>query len=193
MNNKRHKSLRHLPVQGRHALRLAVLVAAMSIGAGSPPAVAGKADSSLLERLAGSWKGRGKLKPTPTAKSETVSCRMEGTWNAGSKSLSLDMSCKGVDVSFSSSGFLRVLQGRNAVEGRWNGGGGIGKTAVVGRWSGNSLSLTLTSSDIKSGTAVRSSVSLRLAGGGRKLSNSVTSRDRETGRNYQVLSLSMRK
>ena len=193
MNNKRHGYVRQTPAVNRAMLAFAGLTIAFGLGASVPPAIAGPSDGGLLEQLAGSWKGRGKLRPTATSKTEAVSCRMEGTWNAGAKSLSLDMSCKGVDVTFSSSGFLRVLQGRNAVEGRWNGGGGIGNTSVFGRWSGNALSLTLTSRDVKSGTAVRSSVSLRLAGGGRKLSNSVTSQDRDTGKNFQVLSLSMRK
>lgn len=170
-----------------------VIALVLAFGLAPDKAIAGSADEAFLKSLAGEWKGRGKLRPSVSAKLEPVSCRMSANWDGGSKSLSLSMNCRGVDVKFSSSGFLQMLQKNNAVEGRWTGSNGIGKTSVFGRRSGNALSLTLTSQDVKSGDTVTSSVSMRLSGGGRALNNSVMSRDRDSGKNFQILSLSLKK
>lgn len=193
MNTDRHTGLfGKSPPLMRSGLA-ALTAMAMVFGFNSDRAVAGKADEAFLERLAGEWKGRGKLRPTATAKVEPVSCRMTASWDGSSRSLSLRMKCRGVDVNFSSSGFLQTLKRNNAVEGRWNGSNGIGNTSVFGKRSGDALNLTLTSQDAKSGETVTSRVSMRLTGGGRALSNSVTLQDRDTGKNFQVLSLSLKK
>ena len=188
-----HDGRRRFQVLVRIGLWVSVAIAAI-LAMSWDQADADKADEAFLERLAGDWKGKGKLRPSATAKVEPVSCRMSASWDgSSSRSLSLSMKCRGVDVSFSSSGFLQTLKKNNAVEGRWNGTNGIGNTSVFGRRSGDALNLTLTSQDAKSGKTVTSSVSMRLTGGGRSLSNSVTSQDRDTGKNFQILSLSMKK
>ena len=154
---------------------------------------AGAADEAFLQKLVGSWKGRGKMRPNATAKAEPVACRMSATWNGGSKSLSLNMNCRGVDVNFSSTGVLRTAQSGNAIQGNMSGALGFGGTSVYGRRSGNSLRLSMTTKDNETGKTIRSSVSLRLSGNGRLLSNSVNSQDGKTGRTFRFLTLSMRK
>ena len=174
----------------RLALCSALLVApALTVGT----AHAGPGDDAFLANLAGSWKGKGRVKPTVDAKAESVSCRMKSTWDDGSNSLSIDMKCRGVDFDFSSSGFLRTLKRNNVVEGRWSGTAGVGRTSVHGTRSGNTLKLTLINQDAKSGKSVSGSVSMQLSGSGKSLSNVVHAKDRDSGKNYKVLSLSMKK
>ncbi|MGI9413300.1 MAG: hypothetical protein ACR2PM_06515 [Hyphomicrobiales bacterium] len=177
------------------SLACLALCAAVSLASAYPtgPAYAGPADDAFLKSLAGEWKGKGKLKPTVTAKVERVSCRMNSTWDGGSNSLSIKMTCRGVDIDFSSSGFLRTLKRNNVVEGRWTGTAGVGRTSVLGKRNGNTLNLTLTNHDAKSGKSISGSVSMQLSGGGHALSNTVHGKDRDSGKNFRILSLSMKK
>ena len=181
-------------VARRNLARLAVC-GAIVLAPGLVPgtAHAGPGDDAFLENLAGEWKGKGKVKPTVSAKAESVSCRMKSTWDDGSSSLSINMKCRGVDFDFSSSGFLRTLKRDNVVEGRWSGTAGVGRTSVHGTRNGNTLKLTLTNQDAKSGKSVSGSVSMQLSGSGKALSNVVLAKDRDSGKNYKVLSLSMKK
>lgn len=165
-------------------MMLAFGTTANSVGAGT-------ADEAFLKKLAGTWKGRGRLRPNATAKAEPVSCRMSATWSG--KSLSVNMNCRGVDVNFSSSGVLQPGKRNNAVQGRWSGAFGLGSANVFGSRNGNALSFSLSTKDRKSGRTVRSSVYMQLAGNGRRLSNSVNSQDGKTGRSFQLLSLAMKK
>ena len=178
----------------RTLLALAVIVAvALASSVSGISANAGSADEAFLQRLAGSWKGRGKMRPNSTAKLEPVSCRMSATWNGGSKSLRLSMNCRGVDVNFSSSGVLKTQGRNNVVLGSWSGALGLGGANISGRRSGNALSLTMTTQDRKTGKPIRNSVYLRLSGNGQRLSNSVNSQDGKTGRTFRFLTLSMRR
>ena len=154
---------------------------------------AGAADEAFLQQLVGSWKGRGQMRPNATAKAEPVACRMSASWSGGAKSLSLNMNCRGVDVNFSSTGVLRTAQSSNAIQGNLSGALGFGGTSVYGRRSGNTLLLSMTTKDNKTGRTIRSSVSLQLSGNGQRLSNSVNSQDGKTGRTFRFLTLSMRK
>ncbi len=156
-------------------------------------ATAGVADEAFLQKLVGSWKGRGKMRPNATAKVEPVSCRMSATWNGGAKSLNLSMNCRGVDVNFSSSGVLKTAKANNAIRGNWSGALGIGGASVLGRRSGNALSLSMTTKDRETGRTIRNKVYLQLSGNGQRLSNSVNSQDGKTGRTFKFLSLSMRR
>lgn len=170
----------------------AVMLVIGTVGAGTPVR-AGAADEAFLQKLVGSWKGRGKMRPNATAKAEPVSCRMSATWNGGAKSLSLNMNCRGVDVNFSSTGVLRPAQSGNTIQGNMSGALGFGGTSVYGRRSGNSLRLSMTTKDNETGRTIRSSVSLQLSGNGKLLSNSINSQDGKTGRTFRFLTLSMRK
>lgn len=172
---------------------VALLALAVICDTRGTDAAAGVADEAFLQKLAGSWKGRGKMRPNSTAKLEPVSCRMSATWNGGAKALNLSMNCRGVDVNFSSTGVLKTAQAKNAIRGRWSGALGIGGTDVFGRRIGNSLSLTMTTKDDDTGRTIRSSVYLQLSGNGQLLSNSVNSQDGKTGRTFRFLSLSMRR
>jgi hypothetical protein len=172
-------------------IAVAAIVVASSVGTTS--AAAGAADDAFLQRLAGSWKGKGQMRPNSTAKVEPVSCRMSATWNGGAKSLRLSMNCRGIDVNFSSTSVLRTVQASNAIHGSWSGALGIGGTSVSGRRSGNSLALSMTTKDKDTGRTIRSKVYLQLSGNGRLLSNSVSSQDGKTGATFRLLSLSMQK
>ncbi len=173
-------------------LAAVALLVAVSTGSGTSAHASAK-DEVFLQSLAGSWKGRGQMRPNATAKAEAVSCRLSATWNGGAKSLSLNMNCRGVDVNFSSTGVLRTAQTGNAIQGNMSGTLGFGGTSVYGRRSGNSLRLNMTTKDSETGKTIRSSVSLQLSGNGKLLSNSVNSQDGKTGRTFRFLSLSMRK
>lgn len=181
-------------VARRNIARLVLCSALVMVPAiAAETAHAGPGDDAFLANLAGSWKGKGRVKPTVDAKAESVSCRMKSTWDDGSSSLSIDMKCRGVDFDFSSSGFLRTLKRDNVVEGRWSGTAGVGRTSVHGTRNGNTLKLTLINQDAKSGKSVSGSVSMQLSGSGKSLSNVVHAKDRASGKNYKVLSLSMKK
>lgn len=167
----------------------AVLVSAGMVAFGSTANSVGAdtANDAFLQSLAGSWKGKGRLKANSTAKVEPVSCRMNAAWSGSS--LNININCRGVDVSFSSSGVLKSGEPGNAVKGRWSGALGIGSADVFGVRNGNALSFSVNTRDRETGKAVKSSVLLQLAGN--QLSNSVSSQDVQTGRRYQVLSLAM--
>ena len=64
---------------------------------------------------------------------------------------------------------------------------------VDGKRNGNTLSLTLTNHDAKSGKSISGSVSMQLSGGGHALSNTVHAKDRDSGKKFRILSLSMKK
>ncbi len=177
----------------RGAAIAAVFMAVVAAGfwVAPQPAEAARADDAFLARMDGQWRGNGRVRPSPTAGRERVSCRMDASWNASGKRLKMNMKCKGVDVEFSSSGFLVALSRPNVYEGQWRAGGGIGQASVAGRRRGNSLTLTLTSRDPKSGESVRSTVVIRLGNG--RITNIVRSVDPDTNRRFEVLSLTLRK
>lgn len=176
----------------RASLALAIVLGAFSaFGLSSVPAASGRSDEVFLQRLAGSWKGRGRLRPEVTAKVEPVACRLNATWNGGDRSLQMRMNCRGLDVTFTTTGILRTSQGSNIVQGNWR--GPKGGADVSGRRVGNALRLTMMSRDADTGRLVRSTLHLRLSGNGQMLSNSVHTQDGETGKTFRVLSLSMKK
>jgi hypothetical protein len=166
-----------------------VLDAAMDVA----PLRAAASDDAFLKRIAGEWRGNGRVRVSAGAARERVSCQMTASWQDGSRRLSMNFDCRGVDFEFASSGFLTSLQQNNYIEGQWRGGGRVGQSTVIGRRNGNSVSLTVTSRDAHTGEQLTGTFTLRLSNSDNKLVNTIRGEDSDTGQQYTVLSLTMRR
>ncbi len=170
------------------AVGLAVGVVLETVG----PSFAGTADNEMLQRLVGEWRGNGRVRKSPDAERERVSCRMTATWDSSSERLSMDYDCRGTDFEFSSSGFLSSLDRNSYITGQWR-AGGYGQASVSGRRTGTSLELELTTNDTRTGEDTLSSLSMELSGEGGQLTNTITSENRATRQPYTILSLTLSK
>lgn len=189
---ERRKMARWFGPAGVVSAILAFALAAALIPYGPAPGVAGTADDAFLERMAGEWRGDGRVRERAGDARERVSCRMTASWSSSSGRLSMDFDCRGTDFEFSSSGFLNSLDRNSYISGLWR-AGSYGQASVSGRRTGNLLSLELSSQDSRTGEEVLNSLSMQLSGDGSRLVNIITSEDRETRQRFTVLTLTLRK
>jgi hypothetical protein len=173
------------------ALGLALLVVpdaparAASAGAALAQLANPVVNDGTLKRMIGSWRGDGTARRGSGDGKEKVSCRLTNSWASGNRLMQSQLSCRGIDFSFSSSGYVGRSGG--TYRGAWSGGLGANATAR-GSGSSSGLHLTITSVGRSAETA-----SMSISVSGSRITTTVSRRDPDTRRRYRALSISLRK
>lgn len=175
-------------------LTLAVFVASlMAGGIGSSPVRAADeaATDRFLKNLAGSWKGRGKLRRTKASNIEPISCRMDGAWQRQQRRLKLTYVCLGIDVRFESIANLTRMP-NGAISGTWSVSGQSERITATGRRAGSALNLFLKGRHPETQKIINSRLKFTL-GSNRRLHNVLQTRDPKTGAAFRAFNVSFRK
>ncbi|MEM7303653.1 MAG: DUF1579 family protein [Pseudomonadota bacterium] len=167
------------------------LLAATMLCAHLPNNAQAAGAKAFLEKMQGKWRGRGKVKATPTAKSRRVNCTITGTLNEGTRKLE-------------NAGLCATAQGRQRVSGSigysadgskiagvfFRQSGDVQVTKSRGTVSGNTLLLTSTLVGARAGRLVRTRTTVKLSGS-KKFTISVSANE---GKGWENLgSISFRK
>lgn len=134
-------------------MRLAALLALSLV---ATPALADTADTDLLNRLSGSWAGKGTLRDGPAAAPDAIECTLEAATNGGT--LTISGQCSGAAKGAKMAGELRWSEGPGIYVGRLQGASLSGTRSLSGKRQGDSLILRI------SGDAQASNLAMQLSG-----------------------------
>lgn len=153
------------------------------------PARANPKEAAFLKRLAGAWQGRGRLRRSLKDNTEPVSCRLDN--KVEGLALKMSYNCLGFDLHFGSVGTLVFNPKDKSYRGVWYVTGQSGEATGRGRRTGNVLRLNMIGRHPKTGKPVKSIFKVRVSGN--TLVNEITAKDLDTGRNFKVLSIRLKR
>jgi len=150
-------------------------------------------DCAVISRLAGSWTGRGNLQRTASADPEPVRCRLSFDWRPSSRIMSSTMECRGIDLDFKLWGSVSVVAPGDKLKGAFFGSEGVTNVNANGQCRPAALVLRLKENNPKPGTPVSSDLTIALSDDGGTLTNLLETRDPDTGRKWQTMSISFKR
>ncbi len=169
-----------------------VLGAAFILAPARPPLHASPDDRSLLQSMAGNWKGRGTVRRTAGAATEPVSCRLDSRFDEKAFKLSMAYVCLGVDVKVETRGTLTYVPADKAYRGSWHTVGAKAKATGTGKRSGKTVRFSLDGFHPETNEPMRSQLTLTL-NGAKRLANTLNAVDPKSGKSFRAFSVNFRK
>lgn len=151
---------------------LAKLVFAAALSAASALA------ADPLAEMAGSWRGTGWARQTPTGPQETLRCQIRNSYEAGTLTLTLAGQCIVPGRRLKIAGALTGTDGAERITGRWSNPDGGGSVRITGLQRGPIVAFTFTAKDPQTGRNLAQNVEWRLIDGTLRLRS--TDRDDPT-------------
>ncbi|AXS41235.1 hypothetical protein [Breoghania sp. L-A4] len=109
------------------------------------PVFGGPADIEILDRLVGSWQGKGELRDNANAEPGMIECRLETTKNG--MTLTISGQCSGAAKGAKMAGNLRWSEGPGLYVGSLQGASLSGTRSLSGKRHGDSLQLRISGDD----------------------------------------------
>lgn len=175
----------------RHGAFVMLSTALFTIPSGQSPQ-ASPDDRSLMQSMAGNWKGRGTVRRTAGAATEPVSCRLDSSFDEKAFKLSMAYVCLGVDVKVETRGSLTYVPADNAYRGSWHTVGAKARAKGKGRRTGKTVRLSLDGFHPETNEPMRSQLTLTL-NGSKRLANTLNAVDPSSGKPFKAFSVNFRK
>ncbi len=132
-----------------------VLLLLLATGAGAEP----------LADMAGTWRGAGWARETPTGPPETLRCQITNSYEAASLTLTLNGTCVVPGRKLNMAGKLTGQAGKERITGRWFNPDGLGSTRITGAQRDNVVVFAFTAKRPDTGRDLSQSVEWRLSDG----------------------------
>lgn len=139
---------------------------------------------SLLKSMIGKWKGAGIVKQGSNLAKQAMDCRTTNAWAAKNKLLKMTLLCIGEDFRFQAVGYV----GRDGRTYRGDWSTFLQSATLTGKRAGKGLVLALASNSDKSDIST-----LRIKLSGKRMTNSLVRRDRDTGKVYTAFTATLLK
>lgn len=157
---------------------------------GADEAVAVRAiDCAVLERLAGTWLGRGSMRQHAQSGAEPMRCRLDSDWNGGRREVESRLDCRGVDGELTFVGTITAVDGQGRVAGTLEGSQGLDQGVLNGWCEADSVMLDLIGRSLTTGDPITAKLVLSLSEGDRTLINAMEVQDPDSGEPFSALDL----
>ena len=158
------------------------------IGADATVAVR-TADCAVLERLAGTWMGRGSMRRHAQSGAEPMRCRLDSDWDGGQREVESRLDCRGVDGELTFVATLTAVDGQERVTGTLEGSQGLDQGVLNGWCEADSVKLGLIGRSLTTGDQITAELVLSLSEDDRTLINAMEVQDPDSGESFSALDL----
>ncbi len=140
--------------------------------------------AGFMNKVTGTWKGRGYLRLKAKAPREPVSCRFDGSLENNNTSFKVRLICLGIDLKMETRGRLKYDTGKHRLAGRLH-TVGIGEAKVTGHHNRDSLILTMRGKNPDTGKPATTTLSIIMSGNN-NLRSTMTASDPVTSNRFQA-------
>ena len=146
-------------------------------------------DCAVLERLAGTWIGRGSLQRHLLSGTEPLRCRLDSDWKAAHAELISRWDCRGVDGDLTFAGALAETGSGSRVSGTLEASQGLEAGVLAGRCETDAVALDLSGWNPTTRDPVAASLTISLSEDDRTLTTTIEARDPDSGEWFTALTI----
>lgn len=151
------------------------------------PAAGRAQDCAVLERLAGTWMGRGSVRRHAASGAEPLRCRLDSEWHGGRREIASRLDCRGVDGDLTFDGSIAALESGGQVAGALEGSHGLDQGVLSGWCEVDAVRLELTGRNPTTGNPVQGTLLFALSGQDGTLINAMEALDPKSGEWFSAL------
>lgn len=160
-------------------------VAADGVLEGRPAAPA--PDCAVLERLAGTWIGRGRLRRHAVSGAEPIRCRLDSDWDGDRREVASRLDCRGVDGDLTFHGSIAAIGAEGRVSGVLEGSQGLDQGVMSGWCAADDVRLELSGRGLTTGEPVTATLLFALSDTDETLLNAMEALDPDSGEWFSAL------